>query len=369
MPASERAVFGVEALMSVHVQLEARHRWSDAGRGVVALVGVLVLVVAVPVALIAWVGWPLPAEVPSPSEVASALRRDTYIPDSFLVKALALVCWLVWIELVASLLVEAVAYARGRKAGAVPLAGGLQRGAARLVATVALLGALLATKGMPGSGGQAVRPLAPAAMRPITTLVVDDAPEQRVAELGRTVGEALASVSASASAPVYEVQHRDTLWDIAERHLGDPFRWQEIFHINQGRVQPDGRCLTDPDVIRPGWRLALPDDARGLRPPVPPAAPTPPPPADPPPAAPSVSTDDGMVLLDDGNGDRDVGSPDLLVADAAGSWSAGESEGMVLLPDLADLPDLPDSPGGRWDGSPADTTRHQGDQFAAGDDQ
>src|SRR5688500_20238801 len=121
-------------------------RATDVLRGLMSLLGVLALVVGVPVALLAWVGSPLPAGMPSFSDVTDALR-DTYIPDEFLVKALALVCWIVWFELTASLLVEAVAYVRGRKAGAVPLAGGLQRGAARLGAGVALPGAGVAGKG------------------------------------------------------------------------------------------------------------------------------------------------------------------------------------------------------------------------------
>ena len=70
----------------------------------------------------------------------------------------------------------------------------------------------------------------------------------------------------AAPAPVYEVQRRDTLWDIAERHLGDPFRWQEIFQLNQGRPQADGTCLIDPDLIYVGWKLDLPADAFGLTP-------------------------------------------------------------------------------------------------------
>jgi hypothetical protein len=62
------------------------------------------------------------------------------------------------------------------------------------------------------------------------------------------------------------VQHRDSLWGIAERHLRDPFRWQEIFLLNEGRVQPDGGRLTDPDVLRAGWHIDLPADATGLGP-------------------------------------------------------------------------------------------------------
>jgi hypothetical protein len=310
-----------------------QNRAADVGRGLLSLVGVAVLVAGVPAALLAWVGSPLPAGIPSFSDVTDALR-DTYIPDEFLVKALALVCWIVWFELTASLLVEAVAYVRGRKAGAVPLAGGLQRGAARLVAGVALLGAVVASKGMPTSGSSHL--LTPAA-DPVVALVIDD---------GKAAGDAAAAmnpapVAAPAAVPVYEVQRRDTLWDIAEIHLGDPFRWPEIFQINEGCPQSDGRCLSDPDLILPGWRLQLPADAVGLAPAAPPAAEGPAPAPAPPTAAPhdSVAIEGGMVLIDDGG---DAGADVLLASDAQAGTST--FDGMVLLPDDGPAPERQDEP-------------------------
>ncbi len=320
--------------MSVQMNLRRPNRAADVGRGLLALVGLAALVVGVPALLLAWVGSPLPAEVPALSEVTSAVR-DTYIPDEFLIKALACVCWLVWIELVASLLVEALAYVRGRKAGSVPLAGGLQRGAARLVATVALLGAILATKGMPEPASGPGRPLAPAA-DPVVALVVDDGRQAREAR----AAQEQAAEAAPVAAPTYQVERRDTLWDIAERHLGDPLRWQEIFQLNEGCPQADGGCLTDPDLIFAGWQLQLPADAVGLAPrsapaPVPPPATAPqgaPDEAAPAPAAPghsSVLLDRGMVLIDDGG--REPGGDVLLVSESASG--AGGFDGMVLLPD------------------------------------
>ncbi|MCA0328468.1 MAG: LysM peptidoglycan-binding domain-containing protein [Actinobacteria bacterium] len=56
----------------------------------------------------------------------------------------------------------------------------------------------------------------------------------------------------------YTVRHGDNLWDIAARHLGDGQRYREIYQLNVGRPQPDGRHLSDPDLIIPGWILRLP---------------------------------------------------------------------------------------------------------------
>jgi len=50
------------------------------------------------------------------------------------------------------------------------------------------------------------------------------------------------------------VQRGDTLWDIAEAQLGDPFRWPEIRDLN-----PD--LLAEPNLICSGWELTLPRDA------------------------------------------------------------------------------------------------------------
>ena len=56
----------------------------------------------------------------------------------------------------------------------------------------------------------------------------------------------------------YRVRRGDHLWGIAERFLGDGFRWVEIWERNRGREMADGSRLTDPDRLRPGWVLELP---------------------------------------------------------------------------------------------------------------
>ena len=311
----------------------ARRNWLDIAKGFGALGAVTALVVGVPYALIAWVGWPLPEEMTGIDQVADALR-DRFIPDAFLIKALAVVCWLVWIELVASLIVEAVAYLRGRRAGRVPLAGGIQRAAARLVATIALLGALVGTKGLPDLVRQPLTPASSAAAVTLVSGAGESGPKERVAP---------ASVPAPAPNLVYEVQRRDTLWDVAERHLGDPFRWVEIYELTRDRPQPDGRVLTDPDLIYVGWQLQLPPDAVGLAAPPAPAPEPAPPPAPTPgdggtgdPQTPAPTGDDtAMVLIDDGTG----GGPGsgVTVAQGGGAAAGGpappyDPDGMVLLP-------------------------------------
>ncbi|PKW18765.1 LysM peptidoglycan-binding domain-containing protein [Saccharopolyspora spinosa] len=62
----------------------------------------------------------------------------------------------------------------------------------------------------------------------------------------------------------------DTLTAIAGRELGAPDRWQEIAELNAHQPQPDGRVLRDPDMLFPGWRLALPPAGHSAPAPAPP---------------------------------------------------------------------------------------------------
>lgn len=66
------------------------------------------------------------------------------------------------------------------------------------------------------------------------------------------------SSSAADASDVHVVVVGDTLTGIAETHLGDAHRYVEIFDLNRDLAQPDGRSLTDPNLIIPGWRLRLP---------------------------------------------------------------------------------------------------------------
>ena len=54
------------------------------------------------------------------------------------------------------------------------------------------------------------------------------------------------------------VRRGDSLWKLARTHLGSGARWQEIYDLNRGRPQPDGRSLSNPNVIHIGWVLELP---------------------------------------------------------------------------------------------------------------
>src|SRR5205085_5789147 len=87
------------------------------------------------------------------------------------------------------------------------------------------------------------------------------------AEATSLVGSALSTEPASEPViplPTCVVVPHDSLWKLAEDHLGDGLRWREIWQLNEGRVFPDGRRFHDSNLIQPGWALTMPADAVGL---------------------------------------------------------------------------------------------------------
>ncbi|HEY3810281.1 MAG TPA: LysM peptidoglycan-binding domain-containing protein, partial [Acidimicrobiales bacterium] len=251
-------------------------------KGLVALGMLTGLVVGVPWALCHFVGWPLPHQVPSAAQVGRALNRQG-ISAQTLVDALAVVVWLTWATLVASLAVEIPAALSGRHAPRLPIAGAFQPVTGRLVAAIIVACLTLAPRpahpGTPGSsvgpGSTAGRPVAALVVRNATlTASVTPAPSASTTSASAAatgVGSVAPAQSTSSAPTMYVVQRGDTLWGIAQRELGDPLRWSEIYQLNEGRPQPDGTTLTDPHWINPGWTLLLP--ATGTPPG--PAVPTP----------------------------------------------------------------------------------------------
>lgn len=75
----------------------------------------------------------------------------------------------------------------------------------------------------------------------------------------------------------HTVRRGDTLWDLAQRYLGDPFLWPQIFRLNTDVVE-------DPHWIYPGEVLRLSGEGIAAVP----SEDTPPPEAEPQPAAPQA---------------------------------------------------------------------------------
>ncbi|MZG16608.1 LysM peptidoglycan-binding domain-containing protein [Streptomyces sp. SID5914] len=116
----------------------------------------------------------------------------------------------------------------------------------------------------------ATAPLYPAS--PLTTVSLAEAPRSAVEQARVTPP---AETTSEQRHVEYTVVEGDTLWDIAAAHIGDALKWPRIYKLNKDRVQFDGGRLTDPDLIRPGWRLTVPVAGKATSPSAPPVAPTP----------------------------------------------------------------------------------------------
>jgi len=230
-------------------------RRTDRPRGLAALVLLLGLIVGPPLALVHFVGWPLPTRLPGFEEMTAAARGG--IDDLLIVKALAVLGWLTWAQIAIASAVEIVALVRGRAAGRVPVLAGLQVGVGRLVAAAALV---VATWGTQRS--------APLPMAHIAAVVAQPAGVIEEPADGPGVMPPAAvqrGAPASGAQPSYVVQRNDSWWAIAERTLDDGKRWKELRAVNIGRTMPDGSVIGPAtEIIRPGWPLLLPEDAVGL---------------------------------------------------------------------------------------------------------
>ena len=209
--------------------------------------------------------------------------------------------------------------------------------AGRLVALAALLFVAVpaAAQSVSTAPAAAATPLAEVPEAP------PRAPAHRASPTTRTPAPLLAAAEETPTT-AYTVKRGDSLWKIAQQQLGDGRRYDEIVALNEDvlhgqpdfitpgtvlripdaarnpptatgtscspatrsprsprsvwatprlprifeasreTVQPDGERLTDPDLIRPGWRLTIPTDDRQVRelpdehrqPPAPAARPT-----------------------------------------------------------------------------------------------
>lgn len=225
-------------------------------RGVGALITLVVVVVGVPILMSSL--HLVPRSVPSLHQVGQDLKqRDN---GQLAAVILAAGVWICWALFTLSLIPEIIAAFAKRPSLTLPGLAGFQRPAATLVAAIAIgftIAPLLT--GIGASRASAAPPPLPNA-RPAavaTAAVTPSASTTRPSTAVNAGSDAHGSTATPASSPTYPVQHRDTLWRIAQDHLGDPMRYTEIVHLNPGKIGPDNE-------ITEGTDLRMPADATGL---------------------------------------------------------------------------------------------------------
>lgn len=214
------------------------------------------IVVGPPWALLRYLGNPWPAE---------GVSLSAPLTDGAIIGLLAAIVWVLWAQLVACILVEAAAaLTDDRIQVSVPFALGIQQHLARRLVTavvVATVATPLAAAVVAATSARAASPV------PADTATASGA--------GAGTGAGFGSVSQNQTdrqrhaTPAHRherggptiavtVMRLDSLWSIAERHLGDGDRWPEIAALNEGRTMNDGSRFVAADHIKPGWELRVP---------------------------------------------------------------------------------------------------------------
>ncbi len=201
--------------------------------------GALVVLVGVlaggPVALLAFAGNPLPDNLPTFAEIGTTLTsRDD---GQLFLRALAVVGWFGWATFTFSVVVELLAAAVRRPAPKLPGMHRQQKAAAALVGSVALI--LVAS---PAAANAAALTAPQPAVAAVTSPAVAASQVASPAPVAPKAGDPA----------VYRVAKGDYLGEVADRYLDDFDRYKELARMNR---------LADPDRIRPGQLITLPDGA------------------------------------------------------------------------------------------------------------
>lgn len=281
--------------------------------GAAATLLITALLIGMPWLLLHTTGNPIPTRLPSADEVMGWFTR----PDdgSLALGAIRYAAWLVWLILAATLIIEIAATARGLKAPQLPGLRMPQLGANRLVAAAALLFLTLPTLAAAAPAwAEPTTPVATAPQTPVSrtpssgSTTMPAAPVAGFVEHLVVRGDTLsglantflgdpdrwplifrastgiaqpggrhltnpdliipgwtlhipttpATTSSAGGFVEHVVTSGDTLTGLAKTYLGDAARWPEIFAASTGMRQPDGRHLTNPDLIVNGWTLRIP---------------------------------------------------------------------------------------------------------------
>lgn len=210
-------------------------------KALAAALALTAFVIGVPIGLIAGFADPLQG-------LDQGLVTDVTFLD-----VIACVCWLVWVQMVAAFTLDAINQIRELRGNprrvAVP-AVGLQYDLIH-----ALIAAILAM-GVAGTSMSIGIPRADAAPNHPTPIRI-----ARQATAARTHHGGPEATAAPRDAIAVTVQPGDSLWKLAQIHLGAGTAWREIARLNQGRDMGGGVIATTAtlqDGLQPGWKILIP---------------------------------------------------------------------------------------------------------------
>lgn len=205
----------------------------------------------IPWGLLHYAGDPMPHSIPHLDAVKHALN-STMTPQ-VLLKCLSVVGWYLWLILAVSFAVELVAAARRVNAPHIPTLGPTQTLAAALITAIGIT-ALLRT--VPAQATEN-------SITPTGARVAATAPSV-AGTTSLYAAHAALDTTTTATTPresVHTVKPGESLYSIAKEDLGDGNDWPQLYKLNAGVAQADGDKLTNPDLIRPDWKIRIPAPA------------------------------------------------------------------------------------------------------------
>ena len=222
-------------------------------KGLLALIGLLGLLVGVPWLLLAIGAGPVPEQWASPAEIWDEVTtRDD---GGVLLVIFRYAAWIAWLFLVVSVILEVGARILGTDVPQLP-GFSLPQGVARYVVGAVTLLFVSAPAVATWAGSASAAPATDTA--PGTSGSGTLASGVAAGALGPTLADTDSSTTTEETQPEPTVDHEvvqgETLWSIAEQHLGDGTRYTEILDLNQGTI-PSSHWIS------PGQVLQLPDES------------------------------------------------------------------------------------------------------------
>ena len=219
-----------------------------------ALIAIVAVLVGVPIVLVIAAGNPLITGTELHSIVT--LTPD-YGNTILLTKLLPCAGWIAWVLFAVPFLIELGATITGRPTKKrLPIFRGQQHVAAALIAAVLVMFAGGTMIGTAQPANAAPAPAATVASQPVETPAAAPA-APRAPPAAETPAPAAPTVTTKTVH--HTVVPGDNLWSIAEQYYGDGTRDLDIFNASTATVQPDGQHLTNPNLLRPGWNLTVPN--------------------------------------------------------------------------------------------------------------
>lgn len=208
-------------------------------KALAALAALIAIVVGPPILLVMFIGNPIPAD----------LTLTTSLSDDAVIRLASLVVWALWLQTTGCIVAETASAIRGAHLARIPGTFAGQRHLARALVALVIAGASAPT-------------LTPHAADAVTTQTTTQPAETHANPAPPGPAPQHASEAhetrSHPEARTVTVARGDSLWKLADEHLGNGERWPEIKAANQGRTMNDDRVFRGEDTLQPGWELTIP---------------------------------------------------------------------------------------------------------------